>query len=210
LVLAREVAARRRGTAAVKVWYPKGPGKNALYETLVKECRETPGVEFVDELEVLEAMREYVELNQGESTCFVDAIFGFSFKGDVREPFARVMRSLTALTHGICGARDECDLYTVSLDIPSGWSVDGGAMGDVESMFLPNLLISLTAPKACCANFDNPALGEQHPRLKRMAQTHLCAGRFLTDAMCDKYGLREIPLRRDSVEEYVPLDLSSI
>ena len=74
-------------------------------------------------------------------------------------------------------------------------------------MFVPNLLISLTAPK-CCATFDDPALGEPTPRMKSLAQTHVVAGTFLTEEMCEKYGLCAVRLRRDSVEEYAPLDLS--
>ena len=45
----------------------------------------------------------------------LDGVFGFSFKGDIREPF------LTAITHiKISG------LPIVSIDVPSGWNVDVG------------------------------------------------------------------------------------
>ena len=199
LVLAREVATRRE-TSEVKVWYPKGPGKSELYAKLVDECRETRGLTFVDEQEVLKMM------DARETRCFVDAMFGFSFRGEVRAPFVEVMKKLTALTNGVCADLDERALFTVSLDIPSGWNVDGAPSGG--EVFTPNLLISLTAPKKCCATFDDPALGERTPRMKRMAQTHVVAGTFLTEEMCEKYGLRAIPLRHDSVEEYAPLDLS--
>jgi len=166
----------------------------------VDECRETRGLTFVDEEEVLKMM------DARETRCFVDAMFGFSFRGEVRAPFVEVMKKLTALTNGVCADLDERALFTVSLDIPSGWNVDGAPSGG--EVFTPNLLISLTAPKKCCATFDDPALGERTPRMKRMAQTHVVAGTFLTEEMCEKYGLRAIPLRHDSVEEYAPLDLS--
>ena len=202
LVLAREVATRRE-RSEVKVWYPKGPGKSELYAKLVDECRETRGVTFVDEEEVLKMMDAHApNAAEAKATCFVDAMFGFSFRGDVRAPFVEVMKKLIALTNA---ERDERALFTVSLDIPSGWNVDGAPSGD--EVFVPNLLISLTAPK-CCATFDDPALGEPTPRMKSLAQTHVVAGTFLTEEMCEKYGLRAVPLRRDSVEEYAPLDLS--
>ena len=202
LVLAREVATRRE-RSEVKVWYPKGPGKSELYAKLVDECRETRGVTFVDEEEVLKMMDAHApNAAEAKATCFVDAMFGFSFRGDVRAPFVEVMKKLIALTNA---ERDERALFTVSLDIPSGWNVDGAPSGD--EVFVPNLLISLTAPK-CCATFDDPALGEPTPRMKSLAQTHVVAGTFLTEEMCEKYGLCAVPLRRDSVEEYAPLDLS--
>lgn len=210
LVLAREVAMRRLG-AEVKVWYPKGPGSSELYAKLVAECEATPNVEFVDEAFVLRAMRERIEGESRAPVCFVDALFGFSFKGAVREPFIDVMKSLTALTNDACAERDETELFTASLDIPSGWNVDGAVAGDDDDrVFMPNLMISLTAPKRCCATFDDPNLGERHERMKRMAATHVVAGAFLTEKLCDKYDLHAIPLRRDddSKVEYAPLELT--
>lgn len=62
----------------------------------------------------------------------VDAIFGFSFKGDVREPFHSILSVLKGLTVPIA-----------SIDIPSGWDVEKGNSGGIQ----PDLLISLTAPK---------------------------------------------------------------
>jgi NAD(P)H-hydrate epimerase len=182
LALAREVATRRRD-ARVSVWYPKGAGTNELYGELVRECRETANVEFVDEDAVLGMMRERATSAAATPRCFVDALFGFSFKGAVRAPFVNVLNALVALTNGDAGAPDDGDI------------------------FVPDLLVSLTAPKQCCATLDDPARGEPRPRVKRMAQTHVVAGTFLTDALCEKYGLEQIPLRVDSDREYVPLDL---
>ena len=100
----------------------------------------------------------------------------------MRAPFVEVMKKLIALTNA---ERDERALFTVSLDIPSGWNVVRRA--ERNEVFVPNLLISLTAPK-CCATFDDPALGEPTPRMKSLAQTHVVAGTFLTEEMCEKYG----------------------
>jgi len=215
LVLARTIAREREG-ATVKVWYPTAARANELFATLVKECEREPNVEFVDEAFVLDALDRHlvsasrdgnVEINV---ECFVDAIFGFSFKGDVREPFIQVMDRLARVTNGKCG--DESTLFTASIDIPSGWNVDDdGAQEHEKLMFMPNLLVSLTAPKKCCAGFDDPrfdATTPRHWRVKRMAQTHIVAGTFLTPELCEKYGLHEIPLRSDSTIDFAPLDLS--
>ena len=45
----------------------------------------------------------------------LDAIFGYSFKGDIREPFLTIIKKLK-----------ETNLPVVSVDIPSGWNVETG------------------------------------------------------------------------------------
>jgi NAD(P)H-hydrate epimerase len=69
----------------------------------------------------------------------IDAIFGFSFSGEVREPFAASLRCLHTAT-----------VPVVSVDIPSGWDVEQGAKGCGWS---PQMLVSLTAPKLCSREF---------------------------------------------------------
>lgn len=74
----------------------------------------------------------------------IDALFGFSFRGPMREPFASVMAALVAEL----AASDEL-FPVVSVDVPSGWHVDDG---DVHGMGLqPSCLVALTAPKPCTA-----------------------------------------------------------
>ena len=74
------------------------------------------------------------------STCdaIVDAIFGFSFAGEVREPFASALRCLHSASAPV-----------ISIDIPSGWSVDCGS----PPSWSPHALVSLTAPKLCAREF---------------------------------------------------------
>lgn len=68
------------------------------------------------------------------SDVILDAIFGFSFKGDVRPPFDSALSLIMS-----------SKLPIVSVDIPSGWDVEkGNAAG---AGLEPNVLISLTAPK---------------------------------------------------------------
>ena len=68
----------------------------------------------------------------------VDAIFGYSFKGALREPFGSTIAKLK-----------ESELPVCSVDIPSGWDVDSGP--NEAGFDSPACLISLTAPKLCAS-----------------------------------------------------------
>jgi len=64
----------------------------------------------------------------------VDGIFGFSFNPPMREPYASLIRNFKALI----------SLPIFSIDIPSGWDVENG---NVDGLFQPEYLLSLTLPK---------------------------------------------------------------
>ena len=62
---------------------------------------------------------------------------GFSFSGDVREPFPAVIQAL-----------QESSLPITSVDAPSSWNIEGGPPSSGPgSSFNPAVLVSLTAPK---------------------------------------------------------------
>jgi NAD(P)H-hydrate epimerase len=62
---------------------------------------------------------------------------GFSFKGEVREPFGAVIQALR-----------DTKLPVMSVDVPSGWDVDNGPPDSGPGKgFYPDALVSLTAPK---------------------------------------------------------------
>ena len=64
-----------------------------------------------------------------------------------------------------------------SIDIPSGWDVE---QGDIRGLgLMPNMLISLTAPKLCSKFFTG--------------QNHYLGGRFLPPGLAKKYGLQGLP-----------------
>lgn len=101
-----------------------------------------------------------------KSTDFIiDAIFGFSFKPPVREPFPSVIEALA-----------ETSKPVLSVDSPSCWDVEGGPPkeGELGAKFMPPYLISLTAPKPC---------------IKFYKGTHFVGGRFLSEDMAQKYDL---------------------
>lgn len=64
----------------------------------------------------------------------MDAVFGFSFSGQIRSPFDAIITSMAT-----------CGVDVVSIDVPSGWHVEDGP-GDVNGL-MPTMLVSLTAPK---------------------------------------------------------------
>lgn len=62
---------------------------------------------------------------------------GFSFSGEVREPFPAVIKAM-----------EETKLPVTAVDAPSSWSIEEGPpKSGLGSSFQPTALISLTAPK---------------------------------------------------------------
>lgn len=138
------------------VYYPKRPNK-PLFTALVTQCQKMD-IPFLGEMPsepmVIDELYELV----------VDAIFGFSFKGDVREPFRSILSILNELTVPIA-----------SIDIPSGWDVEKGNSGGIQ----PDMLISLTAPKKSATQFTG--------------RYHYLGGRFVPPALEKKYQLNLPP-----------------
>jgi NAD(P)H-hydrate epimerase len=52
---------------------------------------------------------------ESEDCLVIDSIFGFSFHGEIREPFREVIEYLKTRNQEQC---------TLAVDIPSGWQVD--------------------------------------------------------------------------------------
>ncbi|CAG5956496.1 unnamed protein product [Menidia menidia] len=90
----------------------------------------------------------------------IDAIFGFSFSGAVREPFGAILDELRKTTVPIA-----------SIDIPSGWDVEQGSSDGLQ----PDMLISLTAPKKSASQFRG--------------RYHFLGGRFVPPSLEKKYQL---------------------
>jgi len=97
----------------------------------------------------------------------VDAIFGFSFSGEIREPFPAVIEALEATK-----------LPVTSIDAPSSWDIENGPPpSGPGSSFMPAALVSLTAPK---------------PLVKYFKGRHLIGGRFVSPSIAKKYNF-DIP-----------------
>ncbi|XP_069846297.1 NAD(P)H-hydrate epimerase [Dipodomys merriami] len=138
------------------IYYPKRPNK-PLFTGLVTQC-EKMDIPFLAEMPPEPGMID--ELYD----LVVDAIFGFSFKGDVRDPFHSILNVLSGITVPIA-----------SIDIPSGWDVEKGNSGGIQ----PDLLISLTAPKKSASQFTG--------------RYHYLGGRFVPPALEKKYQLNLPP-----------------
>ncbi|KAM9776278.1 LOW QUALITY PROTEIN: NAD(P)H-hydrate epimerase-like, partial [Syngnathus typhle] len=132
------------------ILFPKRPNK-PLFWGLTTQCRKME-IPFLTEMPEAPVIDEAFNL-------VIDAIFGFSFKWAVREPFGSIIDVLKETTVPIA-----------SIDIPSGW--------DVEVYGLhPDTLISLTAPKNSATLFK----GRHHflggrfvpPALERKYQLNL-------------------------------------
>ncbi|KAF2398079.1 apolipo protein A-I binding protein-like protein [Trichodelitschia bisporula] len=134
------------------VYYPKQP-KNELYQRLTTQLRDLD-VPFTEDFPAALAQTDHV----------VDAIFGFSFSGEVREPFPAVIRALA-----------ESRVPVLAVDAPSSWNIEAGPPSEGPGAgFQPEALISLTAPK---------------PLVKWFQGRHFVGGRFLSKAVADKYEL---------------------
>lgn len=144
------------------LYYPKRPNRE-LYHNLTKQLQDMG----VKELSMFSEVKSLLESN--DVALIVDSLFGFSFKPPIREPFDELILFLAKNNGNIAPI--------VSVDIPSGWHVDEGPVTDDIN---PAMLVSLTAPKPCAKFFDKPG------------RAHYVGGRFINDAVAEKYGITEL------------------
>ena len=153
------------------VVYPKRSHRENHYINLVKQC-EDMGIVILDEL----------PKDLPTFGAMVDAIFGFSFQGVPRMPFQEILDTMMQ-------TQRQHNIPIISVDVPSGWNVDEG---DVSSTgFMPQVLISLTAPKHSSKLFYG---------------RHFCGGRFLPPRLAAKYNIQMPPY--PGVSQVVELPLS--
>ncbi|AAS50610.1 ABL161Cp [Eremothecium gossypii ATCC 10895] len=146
------------------VYLPRLSAKQPFYAQLAKQLH------FVGVPVLSEGDDWRAHLEPRDTLCVVDALFGFSFRPPLREPFASIVAELK---------RHEDDIPIVAVDIPSGWDVDAGPL--TPSDLMPRVLISLTAPKRCSAHIDTGVT------------THYVGGRFIPDALARRHGFDPFP-----------------
>ncbi|KAF9564365.1 YjeF N-terminal domain-like protein [Agrocybe pediades] len=161
------VAARHLGMFGYRptVYMPK-PGSKDIY----KQCVNMD-IPVIPPSNDIEPLRQAIQ----QSDVVLDAIFGFSFKPPIRQPFDEVLRLL-----------NKSRLPIVSVDIPSGWDVEKG--NDAGIGLQPDVLISLTAPKEGVRDFTG---------------RHFLGGRFVPKHLEDKFQL-QLPAY-DGIEQIVEL-----
>lgn len=133
-----------------EVYYPKRTASD-LYQRLVSLLG-------LFRVPVLETSPNYEDF-----PLIIDAIFGFSFQGEIREPFKSIISALNQTQRPI-----------ISVDIPSGWDVEQGNTSGQG--ILPAMLISLSAPKLCAASFSG---------------VHYVGGRFVPDGIAQELGFEK-------------------
>lgn len=138
--------------------YPK-QSKKQHFINLVKQCEDV-GI----------AVWDNMPSDFDSYDSIVDAIFGFSFKGEPREPFATILQQLKEVQE------EDNAVKIISVDVPSGWNVDEGDVANLG--FVPDMLISLTAPKLCTKKFTG---------------RHFIGGRFLPPKVANKYRVQMPP-----------------
>jgi len=131
--------------------YPKKTEK-APFQGLLKQCKTL-------NVEVLDLLPDSLDR---DFHIIVDAIFGYSFSGKVREPFDKIIQDI-----------NKSHLPVVSIDIPSGWDVEKG--DESGNGLKPTMLVSLTAPKLCAKDFKG--------------KYHVLGGRFVPPYIAEKYQL---------------------
>ena len=134
----------------IDILYPKQNTKNELYKRLVTQCQ-SYDIKILNELN-----SDFNEYN-----FIIDAIFGFSFHGEIRQPFKDIIDKLNKIEDKI-----------ISVDIPSGYDIN---KGNINNTFNPKFLISLTLPKLCSKDFK----GE-----------HYLGGRFVPKVLFDKLNIK--------------------
>jgi NAD(P)H-hydrate epimerase len=158
------------------------PDKNR-FSSLTTQCRRA-GVEVISEFPSPDEVSGY--------DLILDALFGFSFKGPVRDAYSPIIAAIATTNTPV-----------LSVDIPSGWDVE---KGDVYSTgFVPKAVISLTAPKLCMKGFSGlHYLGGRFvtpywvPSL--LKQITFFSQRFLPQNFADKFGF-DIPSFGDTVDQ---------
>ncbi|PQE15808.1 hypothetical protein CJF30_00006211 [Rutstroemia sp. NJR-2017a BBW] len=150
------------------IYYPK-QGSNELYQRLSTQLKSL-SIPFVDDFP--SALKE--------TDHILDAIFGFSFSGSVREPFQSVITAM-----------EETSLAVTSIDAPSSWDIaEGPPSSGPGAKFMPECLVSLTAPK---------------PLVKHFKGKHFLGGRFVSPEIREKYDL-QLP-EYEGVDQIVEMPL---
>jgi NAD(P)H-hydrate epimerase len=136
------------------IYYPK-PGKKDLYTRLQTQLRAL-SIPFITQSEFPSTL--------SNTNLIVDAIFGFSFGGPLRDPFPEIISAI-----------EKSNVKVLAVDAPSSWDIESGPPeSGPGSDFMPEFLVSLTAPKPC---------------VKFYKGRHFVGGRFLTRDVAEKYGL---------------------
>lgn len=106
--------------------------------------------------------REALNAYLGGFEGIADCVFGFSFKGSMRQPYAYFMQTL-----------ENHQSKVLSVDVPSGWEVDT-LDGQTQNSYQPFANVSLMLPKQCMEGYKGQ---------------HFLGANFFTKKMAAKFGV---------------------
>ena len=148
LVAARHLALR---SYPVTIVLPKEP-KQAYFASLVSQAA-SHGCQIV-------TSKAPTPTELDANAIIIDALFGFSFSGPPRPPYDEIIELFSKAANPV-----------FSIDVPSGWPLDSAPP---EGSWLPETVISLTAPKLCMRGFEG---------------RHWLGGRFVPPKVAQDFGL---------------------
>lgn len=157
------------------IYYPKKSTSNPLYSRLVKQLQDLD----VEELSTLDEVKHLLDKRNSGISIIIDALFGFSFRPPLRPPFDDLI--------GYLSSNNENLPPIVAVDIPSGWDVDDGPVGEDIGA---SCLVSLTAPKPAALKFNG---------------AHYLGGRFINPHIAKKYEIEDIIAKYKGDEMVVKL-----
>lgn len=135
------------------IYYHKKKPSKPIYCKLMYQCE----LICVPVLDSLPRKRELA----CNYKLIVDALFGFGFKPPVKREFCAPVTLMK-----------NAEIPIVSIDVPTGWSVDGGKS---EEPLEPQMLVSVAVPKLCSKEFSG--------------QYHYLGGRFVPSKLAEKFKL---------------------
>jgi NAD(P)H-hydrate epimerase len=168
------------GYSNVKVYWPI-IGREPFYQNLKKQL-ELFNIEILNDLN--NDNLNNLKKNLQNSNLIVDALFGFSFKPPLRRPFDLIINEMIK-------SQNENNSIIFAVDVPSGWDVDIGP--NIESgteNYMPDALISLTAPKPCTLKLNKNV-------------NHYLGGRFISQSIANEWDF-EVP-KYQGANQYVKL-----
>lgn len=175
LVAARHL--RLFGYPNVKVYWPI-QGRNPFYTNL-KTQLQLFDIEIVKDHDTV-----LLDTHLTEGSVVVDALFGFSFHPPLRSPFDEIIQAMIK-------QQRERGLKVFAVDVPSGWDVDNGPNEETGTLeYMPDALISLTAPKPCSEKLAGGV-------------SHFLGGRFISQKIASKWNF-EVPEFKNG-DQYVKL-----
>ena len=162
------------GYREVSIVYPSAKPPADLFRRLLQQATLHGVVVYGADLFEANRKHELAGLFANNAVA-VDALFGFSFRPPLREPYQTLLEAVVSSRAKV-----------VSIDVPTGWHVEEGPGGGGGVVLHPDVLVSLTAPKLCARHLKEGAI-------------HYVGGRFVPPGFAPLLQLPVYPKGPDMV-----------